>query len=690
MRISRVSTYLAALALPFALTGFAIAEPIFDLLKHTPAFLVARHNSPADVLTLTGVLSIALPLVLVLPAWGTIHRFPRFARAYQLTIASLLSGLLIAQLIHGWSEIPTGVFLTLVVVLAASFAYALLFTRWQMLARILAATALIFPLKFLLFSDTLSQVRGLAASSVTLAGELAHTPPIVFVIFDELPVATLLDAEGQVDGRYFPGFRRLQQISNWYFNATTVANATMISVPAILDGLMPDASPQRQNLEEQVPNLFTLLRGQYAYNVAETYTSLCPEELCPVQGPGAVRRLRALLMDLTAIYLHKVTPPAWLGYLPDVGNDWSGFFAAEQRAVPRIWARHVGKTSLIDRPAYFRQFISSITPAQGPGEKPTLNVLHIPFPHRPIAYLPAGRNYGREWVRGQVDGRWENHHWSLVSGRQRYFLQAQLADQLLGELLDHLEQSAMLENSLVVVVSDHGVSFEKGDWARRLSANNAGSVLRVPLFIKAARQMTGKRVTQPVMTIDILPTILSQLGADAAAVQLDGINLDSQPLPDSRSRQVVSNQRLRLMDEPKLAVEQIVADMRSQLKLDDEASGIWRIGPFDDQRGEELATICDANKGSLRYRHGKHTPLPNSPPDLFVPAFISGTIVGDFHLEDSAPFVISSNHLIAASGHLWKRCNRWRFAALVPPHLVEQPGWSPEISVLVNGQCLQQ
>ena len=55
---------LKLLLLPVALCGFAVAQPVYNLLLQTPVFLVARQNTPLDVWALVLTLSLLLPTAL--------------------------------------------------------------------------------------------------------------------------------------------------------------------------------------------------------------------------------------------------------------------------------------------------------------------------------------------------------------------------------------------------------------------------------------------------------------------------------------------------------------------------------------------------------------------------------------------------------------------------------------------------
>ena len=674
------------LVLIFGLTGFAVAEPVFELLRQTPQFLVARQNTERDLWALTLSLNFILPMILVLPAWIMDVRYPRISKGYVWVVAAVLCACFFAQLIQPIEDISTGAFLALSLGASVPVSYLLLFTRWKLLAVVLAVIALALPLRFLFFSTVLDDIRGLPESSFIL-GALEKAPDIIFVVFDELPVATLLGNNLQVDGRLFPGFKRLQKMSTWYFDTISVSDSTVDAVPAMLTGLYPQERLAKPTMAEQPANLFALLRNHYSYNVAESVTRLCPIEQCGLTGPSGPSRFNALLLDLLAIYLHRVTPETWRGGLPDVESNWSGFFADRQIFFPQGWKEHMRGLDKVDKPAFFRRFISSIKPSKG---RPSLNFIHLLIPHEPLAYFPNGENYGLAWVRGRVGERWEHHEWAIVSAKQRHYLQAQLADRLVNELLDHLESEGMLDGSLVLVASDHGTSFMPGGQKRLLSDDNAASLLRVPLFIKSPGQVTGQRVTSPVMTIDILPTILAQLGVEITSLGLDGIDLGALPLPDTRPRSANSSlqRKIRLISEDKLNVAGITAHNRDQLKLEAENTSLWGIGPFGQFRGQDVSTICAPREASLRYRFSRTKLLAFTKPEMMVPAYVTGRVAGRDAPDESTPFVISSNGVVAASGFTWKFKDKWLFFALVEPGLVKQADWSPEVALVVAGRCL--
>ena len=70
-------------------------------------------------------------------------------------------------------------------------------------------------------------------------------PPqtIVMVVFDELPLTSLIGTGGRIDAGRYPSFARLASTSTWYRGATAVHDSTALALPAMLDGRYPKRGP---------------------------------------------------------------------------------------------------------------------------------------------------------------------------------------------------------------------------------------------------------------------------------------------------------------------------------------------------------------------------------------------------------------------------------------------------------------
>jgi arylsulfatase A-like enzyme len=89
-------------------------------------------------------------------------------------------------------------------------------------------------------------------------------------------------------------------------------------------------------------------------------------------------------------------------------------------------------------------------------------------------------------------------------------------DDQLGHLLDALESRGILDNTLVLVTSDHGESF--GDHGVFLHANGVFlDEVAVPLVILSPGAPAGRVVAEPVSLRDLPATVLDQLGLSSAS-----------------------------------------------------------------------------------------------------------------------------------------------------------------------------
>jgi arylsulfatase A-like enzyme len=76
-----------------------------------------------------------------------------------------------------------------------------------------------------------------------------------------------------------------------------------------------------------------------------------------------------------------------------------------------------------------------------------------------------------------------------------------------GRLLDFLDRKRILDQSYVVVTSDHGEFFERGVEGH-ISPLLYDPVVQVPLLISAPGQKTRQDVHIPTNSIDVLPTLV--------------------------------------------------------------------------------------------------------------------------------------------------------------------------------------
>jgi arylsulfatase A-like enzyme len=147
---------------------------------------------------------------------------------------------------------------------------------------------------------------------------------------------------------------------------------------------------------------------------------------------------------------------------------------------------------------------------------PSFLYVHTMDPHVPYQPpAPFDRRYGPPPAEGRAaaDPRF---HFREAGDRERLIAQydGEIAygDQELGRFVQALKSRGLYDDALIVFTADHGEEFlDHGQWLHGRSVFD--EVVRVPLIVKfPRRQHAGTTVQQQVQSVDILPTVLTELG----------------------------------------------------------------------------------------------------------------------------------------------------------------------------------
>jgi Sulfatase len=513
------------------LCAFALAQPLLDILSKQAEFFVIRRSFAIDVLCLLGVLLVFIPTALFGIEKLVAITSKNIANVFAVMLEVLLFSLILFPLLNA-SKIS--LLLLVVVVLVVSLMLSFLIRCSNFFKTLLnfASPAPILFAGVFLFSKGVYPLVFLKGGVDIAEANINPTAPVVWVIFDELPLNSLLDEKLEIDKLRYPGFAEIAASGYWFRNASTVSSWTEHAVPAILAGKYPDLKKKQMPYLRDFPvNLFTLLGNKYEMRVWEQVTQLCPSQMCKQQSQKPfTERMRSLLLDSAVVYLHLIFPEDWKVMLPSISTSWGDFAVTDTaegdkkiKKSKKGLIRHEGDWS--DDEWLFNEFLNGIQKST----KPSLDFVHITFPHVPYRYLPSGKKYARNLDtvddRGYVKA-WGEDEWPGVQQYQRYLLQLSLADKFLVRLVQRLKEQGMFDEVVLVISTDHGTSFKTKEYSRRVSQRNASDVMLVPLMIKVPQQNKAVIDDRNIETIDILPSVLGAAGAQIDSSQARSLGTD--------------------------------------------------------------------------------------------------------------------------------------------------------------------
>ena len=470
-----------------ALAAFAFSRPVLDTFGHSPASFVLRGVTGWWVVAF-GLIVVAVPALAAATVGAGARRLGgRFSGEVHAVLVGLIGGVgawRVGQEMTGWPGDATKLLLggVLAGLLLVAARHRLPQTRTFL--RIAGAAPVVYLVLFLVASPASTLIAEAlptapSAEVPDIGDQLGDDPPDVMVlVFDELPVESLLDGTGHIDGDLYPNFAALAGDATWYRNHTTVAGFTYDAVPALLTGRYPDGTGSFTSPDDP-ENLFTLLAGSYEVHGGEHVTTLCPESVCESDQVG----LGPLLSDAVGYWRRGVA-------------GGGGFASAVLSASAEEAGDRVDELDL------------------RPGRRPHLVVHHVALPHQPWQLDADGTVYQASTpASGLHFTGWSG--WGHVVGRQRHVLQLQATDRLLGRYLDTLRDAGTYDDTLVAVTADHGVAFgEQGTPLRGLSRENYDQIMWTPLLIKEPGQRAGAVDDSDVRSIDLLPTLAGLLGVE--------------------------------------------------------------------------------------------------------------------------------------------------------------------------------
>ena len=644
------------------LSGFALAEPLLDILGKNPEFFSVRRSTSTQIVLFALAVTLLPPLAL-LAAELLVRVFNRTASdvLHLVFVAGLVAVIALHFLTNDSDLDGVG---ALVVAAAAGVLGALLYRQAPPVGSfltVLTPAPLIFLALFLFSSDASKLVF---VSNPHVKTQRVHsTTPVVLIVFDEFAPVSLMNADEKIDADRYPNFATLARQSTWYRSATTTQWLTEQAVPAVLTGILPVEKGHPLPVYADHPrNIFTLLGRGYPVRAVESITQLCPERICPEvrrASPAAVSdTTRSLTSDAGIVYLHLVLPEPYSEHIPDISDSWGNFGQKEKSATVET-----GKKGPIEPCG---RNICRFASLFSRDHRPTLYVLHSLLPHVPYLYLPSGRRYGIEapLLRGIKRNRWYRP-WPALQAYQRFLLQVEYTDRALGLIVRRLKAKGIYDRALMIVVADHGVSMRAGQPRRKPTPGNLQDIAFVPLFVKLPHEHTGRIDDGFAQTIDVVPTIAHVLGVKIPW-HVDGRSLVGRKLAPNGVVDIrlgngkdVTGRLSSLLRLRRKALDAELATFGLT------SSSLYRIGPNLDLLGRTVSSLSVEPSKDLRVHldDAELLRIVDRGTDL-LPTRIQGTVSGTH--GDDVQLAIGVNGRIAAVTRTNQLEGQTYFSASVP------------------------
>ncbi|HUV08711.1 MAG TPA: sulfatase-like hydrolase/transferase [Spirochaetia bacterium] len=169
---------------------------------------------------------------------------------------------------------------------------------------------------------------------------------------------------------------------------------------------------------------------------------------------------------------------------------------------------------------YFVSFVGPHDPWDAP-ESALLPYRETRFPEAVLDTMESKPGWVRARQKKQSGGSDDG---KVREVRRQYSGMVSLIDYWIGQMLDILERRGLLDNTVVIITSDHGEML--GDHGLYLKNVMYEAALRVPLMVWDPRQApSGKKNRALVELVDLFPTIL-----DFASVGYDSSRIDGKSL----------------------------------------------------------------------------------------------------------------------------------------------------------------
>ena len=704
-KIPAIAQRLRALHL-FSLCAFAVTQPLLSALSRQTVYLHDQNFGGLEIGSLLAILMLLLPLGVVAIDWILLRLSRKIHGWGRNTAFVVLSSIFLLSLLRPYDSIDwmlmqgSAGLLSLAVAILCAWFLTWLYERQQWLRSWMTLTSVglvIFPGMFLW------QLQRIQGEVTSIDGRvIAKNPvPVVLIVFDEFSGTTLLDERMEIDAQLFPQFARLAELSTWYRNATTVSPRTDIAVPAILSGRFP-VTPLPPLAPEYPGNLFQMIEATKTFDMAvfEPISRLCsiPNLRRPEPPRSSAQKSADLVQTLAAVYPRLIFTSDTPMWFPTIPRAWFGLPEASVSGGEEFERMTTGRFNYAGsehRQRQLQHFLRCLRPS----DRPAFCFMHAILPHYPWSFLPSGDQYQSEFAapyspsgaRGELGEDWDDDPATVARNEYRYRLQVGYVDLFIGQLLDRLEKTNLLDRCLLIVTADHGVAFRPGHSRRLPDADNLPDILSVPLFIKLPGQSGGRTDDRNVESIDLLPTIAEVLDLELPE-PVDGIPVSREI---RRTRKSLYFEKTMTVVEPDLP--QRLSSVRRQLALF-ESGGLDRPSPqaasHSEWHGRSISTF-DIDERTIPVdlfdHHNRNAEQEFSFETVLVPCLISGSFVLDDLPKVPAEIVLVVDGIVRDTGRTYAIHGREHgFQFLIPDRAQEGKAGPVELYAVDSKQTRLQ
>ena len=345
-------------------------------------------------------------------------------------------------------------------------------------------------------ASTLGAEKHLRA--VTMAAAPVQKPNVILIVSDSLR-AKSMSLYGHTD-KTTPSIERFAESSSTYLAMHTNATSTIPSVLTLLTGRHPLSHGRlnREYMPRAEPlNLLNLL-SVHGYSIGAVTSN--------GDASDALQGLRVGL-HLTENMAYGFHLFSWLQRLGVYPTRFSGgMYQDISRMLPFLpFPKHASLDGNVeDTVAAVKHMMGRLAP-------PFFLFVHIQEPHWPYQIREGSRRVpGGNVARSQlsVSAPYRSELQPLVDTyRDSYERTIKTLDAELGKFL---EETSKVENSMVILTSDHGESFERGFFLHGDELYESSTW--APLLIRYPGQKNGERVSGLTQSLDLAPTILDAVG----------------------------------------------------------------------------------------------------------------------------------------------------------------------------------